>query len=162
MEINLIIGIKSISSGGKMGFYTLRFFIMSSDSAETSTNDGDLIVANKMRVSKLKENDVIIYKLNNRYVIKKIEKFEKEDNNRDISIYVKKSVKDSENDEYEKVDNKDIAGKELFKIKGVGNVALFIKSPMGALNLLVILLCTYIILKKIAEKNKEQESKNIK
>lgn len=155
--INIIIGICSITNGGKFGFYSLRFFIMTYDSEETGTSTGDLVVANKTMPKWLKEDETIIYKKNNSMTIKKIEKIENSGD--DVSIYVLNEKKNADNvveKEYEKIENKQIMGKYLFKNRGIGNMAMFIKSPLGKINLLLVILCIFIIAKKIIEKNKEK------
>lgn len=128
--IYMILGINSLSHGDKMGFFNLRFYIMSSESVETNSNAGDLVVARKIKPEKVKENDRIIYKKNNRTYIKDA------------------GVSEEQNGE--------IVGKVLFKIKGLGNIAMFMKTPLGILNMLMIALCVVIIIKKITQ-NKEEE-----
>lgn len=150
LVVNLIIGIISITNGGKFGFYSLRFFIMSSDSDDI--NAGDLVVANRVKASNLKENDTVIYKRNNSTIIKNIEKVN--NTNNEINIYVMKTKINSgiSNEEsYERIENNDIMGKVLFKVRGVGNMAVFIKSPLGTLNFLLILLCIFIVVRKIID-----------
>lgn len=160
LVVNLIIGIISITNGGKFGFYSLRFFIMSSDSDDI--NAGDLVVANRVKASNLKENDTIIYKRNNSTIIKNIEKVNSTNN--DINIYVMKTKINSgiSNEEsYERIENNDIMGKVLFKVRGVGNMAVFIKSPLGTLNFLLILLCIFIVVRKIIDSKEKVLIKEI-
>ena len=143
----------------KFGFYNLRFFIMSYDSDETNTNSGDLVVATKTRAQNLHEDDTIIYKKNNSMIIKKIERVEKD--NKEINVYVA-NVKNSEEGntekEYEKVDNKQIMGRFMFKNRGMGNMAVFIQSPLGKINLVLIVFCIFIIAKKMIEKSAENNN----
>ncbi len=154
--INLIIGIVSVKNGGKFGFYSLRFFIMSYDSEETNTNSGDLVIANKTSVKNLKENDVIIYRKNKIMLIKKIEKID----NDGKDIYINVANMNSENNngkKYERADTKEIMGKVILKNKGMGNMAVFIKSPLGKINLVLIVLCIFIISKRMIDKKKEDK-----
>lgn len=160
LVVNLIIGIISITNGGKFGFYSLRFFIMSSDSDDI--NAGDLVVANRVKASNLKENDTVIYKRNNSTIIKNIEKVN--NTNNEINIYVMKTKNNSgiSNEEsYERIENNDIMGKVLFKVRGVGNMAVFIKSPLGTLNFLLILLCIFIVVRKIIDSKEKVLIKEI-
>lgn len=123
--IYFILGMRSLSRGDKMGFFNLRFYIMSSDSNEANTNAGDLIVATKIKKENIKENDSIIYKKNNRLYIE-----EAKGNN----------LKDEE-----------VSGKLLFRMKGLGNIALFMRTPLGIINILMIFICAVIIIKKIVK-----------
>ena len=160
LVVNLIIGIISITNGGKFGFYSLRFFIMSSDSDDI--NAGDLVVANRVKASNLKENDTVIYKRNNSTIIKNIEKVN--NTNNEINIYVMKTKINSgisDEESYERIENNDIMGKVLFKVRGVGNMAVFIKSPLGTLNFLLILLCIFIVVRKIIDSKEKVLIKEI-
>ncbi len=130
--IYFILGINSMSHGNKMGFFNLRFYIMSSDSNEVNTNTGDLIVATKIKKAKIKENDSVIYKKNNKLYIE-----EAKDNN---------------------IQEQEIMGKLLFRIKGLGNIALFMKTPLGIINILMIFVCVIIIVRKIAQNKNINEN----
>ena len=151
--VYLTIGINSIMHGGKMGFFSLRFYIVSSDSYETNNSTGDSVVARSIKMTKIKENDNIIYKRNNTMAIKKVIKTEND--NGKVNFVV-------ENDRLlsnEKIENAEVMGKVLFTIKGAGNIALFIQSPLGTLNLILIALCIFIIIKKIINGNQEDSDK---
>jgi hypothetical protein len=131
--IYFILGINSLSHGDKMGFFNLRCYIMSSDSDESNANAGDLIVATKIKTENIKENDSIIYKKNNRLYIE-----EAKENN---------------------LQDKEVVGKFLFKVKGLGNIAMFMRTPLGIINILMIFVCAIIIIKKIV-KNREESSQD--
>ena len=149
--IYLAIGIFNMSKGGKMGFFSLRFYIMASDSNEAGTSSGDLIIARKMNVKRLKQNDDVIYQKNNIMIIKKVSKAENNAGN--ISIYVENDKNNSE----EKLDNAHIVGKVLHRVKGIGNVAMFIQSPLGTVNLILIVICIFILIKKLMYNNKSDD-----
>ncbi|MBR3673181.1 MAG: hypothetical protein IKN65_02645 [Clostridia bacterium] len=150
----LTIGINNMMHGGKMGFFSLRFYIMPVNSTETNSSVGDLVVSRKIKTAKIKENDDIIYKKNNTIAMKKVIKVDKD--NEDINIH----IENDHNLANEKIENAEIMGKVLFTVKGIGNVAMFIQSPLGTLNLLLIALCIFIIIKKIINGNKEVEIEN--
>lgn len=116
-----------------MGFFNFRCYIMSSDSDESNANAGDLIVATKIKTENIKENDSIIYKKNNRLYIE-----EAKENN---------------------LQDKEVVGKFLFKVKGLGNIAMFMRTPLGIINILMIFVCAIIIIKKIV-KNREESSQD--
>lgn len=151
----LTIGVNNLAHGQKMGFFSLRFFIMSTDSTETNSSTGDLIVGRKVRVSRIKENDDIIYKRNNKMMLKKVIKVNDENGKPDIHVENDKNLSN------EKVENAEVMAKVLFKIKGVGNVAMFIQSPLGMFNMLLIILCVFVIVGKIINNGKEVEEEKI-
>ena len=135
--IYFILGLSSLSRGDKMGFFNLRFYIMSSDSSESNTNAGDLIVATKIKKENIKDNDSIIYKKNNR-------------------LYIEEANGDN-------FKNEDVSGKLLFRMKGLGNIALFMRTPLGIINILMIFVCAVIIIKKITNSREDlpDEAKTI-
>ncbi len=147
--IYLVLGINSMMHGEKMGFFNLRFYIMSSDSKEANTTLGDLVIAKKININKIKENDNIIYKRDNKMFIKKVIKI---DNEQGSNIFVKEDDVISN----EIIENAEIMGKVLTVQKGFGNIALFIKSPIGAFNMLMIMICVIIIIKKLMKNNKNE------
>lgn len=151
----LTIGINNMTHGGKMGFFTLRFFIMSTDSSETSSSAGDLVVANKTKAAKIKENDIIIYKRNNVLAIKKVISMEDENGKTNLHIENDKMLTN------EKIEDVEIMGKVLFTVKGIGNVAMFIQSPLGMLNIFLLICCIFIIISKMINGNKEVEEEKI-
>lgn len=146
----LTIGVNNLAHGQKMGFFTLRFFIMSTDSTETESNAGDLIVGRKVRVNRIKENDDIIYRRNNKMIMKKVIKVE--DDNGQTNIH----IENDKNLANEKVENTEIMAKVLFRVKGVGNIAVFIQSPLGMFNMLLIILCVFVLVGKIINNNNEE------
>ena len=153
--IYLAIGIFNMSKGGKMGFFSLRFYIMASDSNEAGTSSGDLIIARKMNVKKLKQNDDFIYQKNNSIIIKKVRKTENQNGN--ISIYVENDKNTSE----DKIDNSRVVGKVLHRVKGIGNVAMFIQSPLGTVNLILIFICIFILIKKLIYNNNSDDDEDL-
>ena len=149
--VYLAIGFNSMMNGDKMGFFNLRFYIMSSDSAEAGTSTGDLIIAKSIKMNNIKENDDIIYTLDDKMYVKKV--IGTENNNGNVNIFV-------ENDNIilnDSVQNAKISGKVIGKIRGVGNIALFIQSPMGTVNMLLIAICIFIIINKIIKNNEDNK-----
>ncbi len=146
--VYLVLGINSMIHGDKMGFFNLRFYIMSSNSTETNSSLGDLVVAKKTNISKIKKDDDIIYKRNNRMYVKKVIRTDSDNGG---NIYI-------ENDNVisnETVKDVEIMGKVLFKVGGFGNIAMFIQSPIGALNMAMIAVCIFLIIKKMTRNSQD-------
>ena len=149
--VYLVIFVNSIMNGNKVGFFSYRFYIMSTDSTESDTNVGDLIIAKNVKAKDIKVNDSIIFKKNDSMVIKKVIGTDENDGNTNIYI---------ENDSVifnENIQNAQIYGKVVHIVKGLGNVARFIQSPLGSINILLIVLCIFIIIKKISANMKSED-----
>lgn len=152
--VYLSICINSYINGNKIGIFSFRFYIMSSNSSESGVNSGDLVIAKNIKIEDIKENDDIIYKRNDSLVVKKIKIVE--NNNGHINFY----IQDDEVINNEKVENAQIVGKVVFKINGFGNFALFAQSPLGTCSILAIAICIFIIINKIVRTLKEGKSQD--
>ncbi len=142
--VYLAIGVNSIVNKNRLGLLSLRFYVMTSDSVESNIHSGDLVIAKNVDVEKIENNNIIIYKKDNEMFMKKVIRVNNEDGNVDLYI---------ENDNVlsnGKLENTKIVGKVLYTIKGLGNVALFIQSPLGTLNVLTIVICICILISKIS------------
>ena len=129
--VYLSICINSYINGNKIGIFSFRFYIMSSNSSDSEVNSGDLVIAKNVKIEDIKENDDIIYKRNDSLVVKKI--------------------KDDNVINNEKVEDAQIIGKVIFSINGFGNFALFAQSPIGTCSILAIAVCIFIIINKIVK-----------
>lgn len=154
--VYLTIVINSFMNGGKIGFFSTRFYIMTSDSIEANINKGDLVFAKSIKIENIKPDDDIIYKKeDNELIVKKVKSIE----GSNITFYIQDEGLNKEtNGSKEKTTQ--IIGKVTGKIKGIGNVALFIQSPLGTLNMIVVAGCVLIIIKKLNNNIKEEKSEN--
>lgn len=148
--VYLVLGINSITHGGKLGFFSLRFYIMSDNSEESNTTTGDLVIARKTKPNKIKANDNIIFKKDNSMYITNVTESK---NNQGESTYFVKATNMTTN---ENLNDVEILGKVITRIRGIGNIAMFIQSPLGTLNLLFITICIIILIKKIVENNENE------
>ena len=74
-------------------------------------------------------------------------------NNQGESTYFVKATNMTTN---ENLNDVEILGKVITRIRGIGNIAMFIQSPLGTLNLLFITICIIILIKKIVENNEDE------
>lgn len=148
--VYLVLGINSITHGGKLGFFSLRFYIMSDNSEESNTTTGDLVIAKKTKPNKIKANDNVIFKKDNSMYITNVTESK---NNQGESTYFVKATNMTTN---ENLNDVEILGKVITRIRGIGNIAMFIQSPLGTLNLLFITICIIILIKKIVENNEDE------
>lgn len=149
----LVILINSYMNGEQIGILSYRFYIMSSNNPETNTSSGDLIIAKSIKIEDIKQNDNIIYKKGTELIVRSVKSINNENGN--INLFV-----DGSNDKPdEEIANAQIVGKVVTKVGGIGNVALFLKTPMGAINLLIILGCVIILIRKIGDSDEEELEK---
>lgn len=149
LVIYMILGINSIAHGDKFGFFNLRFYISSSESGDAEASMGDLIISRRIKAPKVKENDKIVYKRNNKVFVNKVINEKKENNENQLCVI--------NNNEKVSINDVDVVAKVLCTTKGFGNMAMFIKSPIGMLNMFMIALCIVILIKKIMS-NKQEDT----
>ena len=123
---------------------------MSDNSEESNTTTGDLVIARKTKPNKIKANDNIIFKKDNSMYITNVTESK---NNQGESTYFVKATNMTTN---ENLNDVEILGKVITRIRGIGNIAMFIQSPLGTLNLLFITICIIILIKKIVENNEDE------
>lgn len=153
--IYLTICINSYMNNNKIGFFSYRFYIMSSDSSEANINSGDLVIAKSIKIEEIKENDNIIYQIEDDMIVKKVRNVQNINGN--ISLFVQE---DSQilND---KSNNSKIIGKVKFNLKGIGNFALFLQNPIGVCSMVITIGCIVIIIKKVNKNINDDLDENV-
>ena len=79
--VYLTISINSYMNGNKIGFFSLRFYVMSSDLKGGEINKGDLVLAKSIATKDIKAGDKIIYKNDDEMLVKKINSVSKNGEN---------------------------------------------------------------------------------
>lgn len=139
-----------MNKDSKLNFLSYKFFIASADETESNTNKGDLVIVKQIENSEIKNDDNIVYKLDNDIVIKKVENISNNDGKTNLTFYGVNGV--SNNNDI------NIMGKMINKIAGVGNLAMLIQTPTGTILLLSMLICIILIVKKIYNRNSLDET----
>ena len=139
-------------------------FIVLSGSMETQIMTGDLIVVKEVDTNTLKENDIIAFKENEMVVTHRIVRVEKVDGK---TKYITKGDNNSAEDNGY-VLGEQIEGLYQFRIAKLGNLAMFIQTPIGMVICLSIPLIILILMQtvdsrkeKILIKEKEDKQKNM-
>ncbi len=144
--VYLVLFVNSLMHNEKVGFFNARFYIMPEDSKELQLNEGDLVVARTIKPEKLKENDKVLYRKDDLLYVKQIASVSSLDGR--VNLVVKQSSEQAN----ENVDDAKIIGKVIGKVSRIGNVALFVQSPLGTFNVIILIVCIVIIIKKIFRK----------
>ena len=155
--VYLVLFVNSLMKNEKVGFFNIRFYIMPADSVEMDLYEGDLVIARTIKPDKVKENDKVLYRKDNIIGVNSVSSVENKNGNVSISV---KGNKSTGNDN---IDNAQIIGKVTGKIRRMGNVAMFIQSPLGTMNVILLVACVIIIIRKISkktEKNANEEKWN--
>lgn len=164
--VNSVILINSILKPNEVpGFFGWKPFIVLTGSMETEINVGDVVVTKEVPASKLKVGDVVAFKKSNLVTTHRIVEIENgQDGKREFST---KGDNNNVVDDLKVYEN-EIEGIYKFKIPGLGNVAMFIQTPIGMVACLSIPVLLIIII-QIAQSRKDlayirkksQEQKNM-
>lgn len=135
-----------------LNFFNWKPFIVVADSPEAGVNVGDMAIIKDIKIEDLKPGDIIVYRRGNSGAIKKVKDISKVNEElkiviEDDSIIKNESVKSS------------IEGKYMFKIAGLGNIMLFLQTPLGAIILFSIFIYIVIMIRLIGSKSNKGEMK---
>ncbi len=160
--ISLVITIDSYIHKDKIpSFFGWKPFIVLSGSMESQINVGDIVVVKEIETNKLKEGDVIAFRNGDIVIIHRI--IEKEENAGKIQ-YITKGDNNNVKDKG-KVQEEQIEGIYKFKIIKLGNIAMFIQTPLGAIALIstpvILLLIMYIDENRKEKEYVEQKEKEL-
>lgn len=140
-------------------FFGYKPFIVLSGSMRNVINDGDLVLSKECDTNSLKVGDIISFKEEEIVVTHRITDIVSE--NGEKHFITKGDNNDVQDAGYVLAEN--IEGIFLFKISGLGNVAMFLQTPIGmivALSIpLAILICINLSGSKDSEENENEKMK---
>ena len=155
--ISVVILISSYANKDKVpSFFGYKPFIVLSGSMETEIYSGDVVVVKEVDTSTLKENDIIAYKVDNNVIVHRIVSIEVEDGE---TKYITKGDNNNANDNNYVLPSQ-VEGIYDFRLKGIGNVAIFLQTPGGIIVGLAIPVLLLILLQTIDSKNNKKQIKN--
>ena len=156
--VNAVILINSIRNPEEIpSFFGWKPFIVLSGSMEAEICTGDLVIVKEVAPSILKKQDIIAFKEDEIVITHRIVDIIEENG---IKKYITKGDNNNTQDKGYVVDEQ-VEGLYQFKITGLGNLAVFIQTPIGmvvSLSIPVLLL----ILVQMSENKKMQNEKNQK
>ena len=149
----IIIFQKNVWKDKVPSFMGYKNFIILTGSMEPTLNTGDIVFVKE--TTDIKEQDIISFKVNNSIVTHRIIETKKEENKK---LYITKGDANSGIDS-KLTSMEEIEGKYVFKIPLIGNVIIFLKSPLGIAILLLILITFFIISFKKTKKKPQDMKK---
>lgn len=143
-------------------FFGWKPFIVLSGSMETQINTGDLVVVKDAQNTELKNGDIIAFKNGDSVITHRIvDKVEEEGK---IKYKTKGDNNNATDDWY--VSPEQIEGIYQFKMSKLGNIAMFIQTPIGMIICLsipiILIILTQMTASKEKQKDMEQEIEKLK
>ena len=161
--INGVILVNSYTHPEKIpSFFGWKPFIVLSGSMESQIYPGDIVVVKETNLDELKENEIIAFREDDIVITHRIIEIVKENGE---TKYITKGDNNNTQDSGYGAENQ-IEGVYRFKIKRLGNLAMFIQTPIGIVICLSIPLILLILVQMSSNraimKEKELEEKNMK
>lgn len=152
--VTLITMTSTIKSSGNLAFGRYKFFIMKEGYKTGIAEDGELIIVKKTKSDEIQIGDNIVYEDNEVYYCAKIEQTKK-------SNTITKLITDENDGIRYQFDVKEIEGKIIFKFHNVGNLILFLRTPLGIMLIFLFLIFLFVLLRIILVYYKNTYSKQI-
>lgn len=139
-----------INKEATLNFFRWKPFIVVSDSIEADVYAGDMAIVKDVKLENLQIGDTIVYRRENDAAIKKIKDIKQENGESKIIIENDNVIKNESINSY-------IEGKYMFKIPGLGNIMLFLQTPLGGIILFSIFIYIICIIKLISSRSSNEE-----
>lgn len=152
--VTLITMTFTIKSSDNLAFGKYKFYIMKDGNKTGIAEDGDLIIVKRTKSDEIQIGDNIVYEDNEVYYCAKIEQTKK-------SNTITKLITDENDGIRYQFDVKEIEGKIIFKFHNVGNLILFLRTPLGIMLIFLFLIFLFVLLRIILVYYKNTYSKQI-
>lgn len=157
LAVNITLIVKSYMHPEQVpDFLGYKPFIVLSGSMEPSIMTGDLIVSGKADAANLQVGDVVSYRVDNAVVTHRIKEVVQENGS---VHYVMQGDNNNTADET-MVTPEMVEGTYLFRVKGMGNFAMFMQTTTGMLLFIVGPLALFIIYDMVRRRLGEQKEKS--
>ena len=138
--------------------FTYKPFIILDGNMEISVEDGDLAITQIVDTNSLKKGDVIAFRTKeNTVMLQRVLEIQKSQEGKKIIVNMPQNKADTT----EYLDDKKVEGVLVNKIKGLGNILMYLQDPMSLLlNIIIILivgLISYYIAGKMDKRDKMKE-----
>lgn len=152
--ITLITMTSTIKSSNNLAFGRYKFYIMKEEYKTDIAEAGDLIIVKKVKSEEIQIGDNIVYKDNKFYYCDNIVQTKKLNT-------ITKIITAENNDIRYQFDASEIEGKIIFKIHKIGNIILFLRTPVGIILFILFIICLFTLLRAILIHNKNKYSKQM-
>jgi len=154
--MNLTIVIKSYVNPDQVpDFFGIKPFMVATGSMEPAIYGGDLVVAKTVDPADLKVRDIISFKEGESVITHRI--IEMTEKNGEPVFITQGDANNTEDGN--PVTYAQVEGIVLFKIRGLGNLSMFMQTQVGMIVFIGIPLCGFVVYDAIRRRRAEQEEK---
>lgn len=148
-----LITMASTIKASNLAFGRYRFYIMKSETQPEIAENGDLVIAKKLKSGEIKPGDKIVYGDGKFYYCDNIEQTKR------INTITKMITAQRDGIKYQFSED-EVEGKIICTINEVGNVISFLRTPIGMVFFFVIVFCMFLLM-RIIFLGKKQDEENI-
>ena len=149
----LLITLFSTMFASNLAFLKYKFYIMDTDSQPDIAEKGDLVIAKRSLPGQVVKGDKVVYGGNKFYYCDDVVETKKVNTVYKIIIAEKEGVK------YQ-FEESEIEGKVVKTIPNLGNIVLFLRTPLGIILYIVFTICVFILLRILLLRRKDEDKSN--
>lgn len=142
-----------------LAFMDYKFYIMQSENQQNIAEKGDLVIVKKTKTGEVKKGDIVVFKDKNFYYCDEVIETKK------VNIVYKMIIAENEGVKY-RFEESEIEGKVVGKVYNLGNIILFLRTPLGIAIFIIFIACVFMLLKILlidgvfnSKNNKENQLK---
>lgn len=155
VTIVVITIISTMNASGNLAFGKYKFFIIEEDYKTNTAKKGDLIIVNKDVTDEIEVGDSIVYEDNKIYYCDKVVQ------TRNVNNIIKIIIEENNSIKYQ-FDESEIEGKVIFKVDKIGNMIIFLRTPIGIVLFILFIICLFCLLRLFLLNYKNKYIKQIK
>lgn len=152
--VTLITMTSTIKSSNNLAFGKYKLYIMKEGYKTGIAKEGDLIIVKKTKSDEIQVGDNIVYKDNKFYYCDNIVQ------TKNLNTVTKIITAENNGIQYQ-FDASEIEGKIVLKIHNIGNIIIFLKTPVGIILFILFIICLFTLLRVILIHNKNKYSKQM-
>ena len=149
----MLITLFSTMFASNLAFLKYKFYIMDTDSQPDIAEKGDLVIAKRSLPGQVVKGDKVVYGGNKFYYCDDVVETKKVNTVYKIIIAEKEGVK------YQ-FEESEIEGKVVKTIPNLGNIVLFLRTPLGIILYIVFTICVFILLRILLLSRKDEDKSN--
>lgn len=149
----MLITLFSTMFASNLAFLKYKFYIMDTDSQPDIAEKGDLVIAKRSLPGQVVKGDKVVYGGNKFYYCDDVVETKKVNTVYKIIIAEKEGVK------YQ-FEESEIEGKVVKTIPNLGNIVLFLRTPLGIILYIVFTICVFILLRILLLRRKDEDKSN--
>lgn len=152
--VTIIATTSTIKASGNLAFGKYEFFIIKEKYNTNTAEKRALIIVNKEAANEIKVGDSIVYRDNKIYYCDNV--VQTKNVNNELKIIIK------ENDVIKyQFDQNEIEGKVIFKLHKIGNIIIFLKTPVGIILFILFTICLFYLMRRLLVNYKNKCIKQI-